>query len=106
MVGISNKFLVAINTIFRGNECGAKLENNVKKEEQISDGARERDEDAEDQIGLHASLIAGDREIEIERVEEQSGDARVEERVVPLCDEFGPRVEDLVPPWNLLTEGE
>lgn len=97
---------MAINTIFRGNECGAKLENNVKKEEQISDGARERDEDAEDQIGLHASLIAGDREIEIERVEEQSGDARVEERAVPLCDEFGPRVEDLVPPWNLLTEGE
>ncbi|KAF7806106.1 putative alpha,alpha-trehalose-phosphate synthase [UDP-forming] 9 [Senna tora] len=74
---------------------GTEFENNVEDEEEIGEGAEESDEDAEGDVHLHAILFADDGEIEIERVEEEGGEAGIEEDAVPSVDEFGFGIKDL-----------
>lgn len=103
---IGDELIAAIDAGEGRHESCSELEDHVEEEEEVSDGAGERDEDAEDNVGLHAGLVPGDGEVEVERVQEESHDAHVEERAVPSRHEPRPRVQDLVPPWNFLTEGE
>lgn len=103
---IGDEVLAAVDAGEGRDKSCPELEDHVEEEEEVSDGAGERDEDAEDNVGLHAGLVPGDGEVEVERVQEESHDAHVEERAVPSRHEPRPRVQDLVPPWNFLTEGE
>ena len=64
----------------------------MEEEKEVGDGAGEGDKDSEDEVGLHAGLVSRDGEIEVERVEEECGDADVEEGAVPFGHELGLRV--------------
>jgi len=60
----------------------------VKEEEEVGDGTRQGDEDSEEEVGLHACLVSGDGEIEVERVQEERCNADVEEGAVPFGNEL------------------
>lgn len=103
---IGDEVLAAVDAGEGRDKSCPELEDHVEEEEEVGDGARERDEHAEDDVGLHAGLVPGDGEVEVERVQEQCHDAHVEERAVPSRHEPRTWVEDLVPPRDFLPEGE
>lgn len=89
---ICDEFFAAINARGGSDIGGAELEDHVEEEEEVGDGAGEGDEDSEDEVGLHAGLVPRDGKIEVERVEEERGDADIEEGAVPSGHELGSRV--------------
>jgi len=89
---ICDEFFAAINARGGSDVGGAELEDHVEEEKEVGDGAGEGDKDSEDEVGLHAGLVSRDGEIEVERVEEECGDADVEEGAVPFGHELGLRV--------------
>lgn len=90
----------AENTRAWSDEGETKLNQNVHDKEEISDGSEESDEETQGEVDIYAGGAADDRDVEIERVEEECDHGGYEEDLVPSYDEFAAWVEDLVPPWN------
>lgn len=99
LLGIGDEFFVAVNTRHRGDEGGAEFEDHVEEEEEVGDGAADGDEDAEEQVVLHARLVPGHGDVEVEGVQKQCRETWVQKRAVPFSYELWPRVQYLVPPW-------
>lgn len=70
----------------------------MKEVEEVGDGAEEGDDDGEAGVVGEAGVAADVGEVEVERVDEERGDADDEEDVVPVRNDVGVRVEDLVAP--------
>lgn len=70
----------------------------MKEVEEVGDGAEECDDDGEAGVVGEANLAADVGEVEVERIDEERGDADDEEDVVPVRNDVGVRVEDLVAP--------
>lgn len=70
----------------------------MKEVEEVGDGAEEGDDDGQAGVVGEASFAADVGEVEVERIDEERGDADDEEDVVPVRNDVGVRVEDLVAP--------
>ena len=70
----------------------------MEEVEEICDGAKERDGDAQAVVGGEAGGAADGGEVEVERVDEESNEGGDEEDLVPVADDVAVWVEDLVLP--------
>lgn len=70
----------------------------MKEGEQIDDGAEESDDDAKFDVESHTSRPADDRDIKVERIDEERDQASDEEDAIPSDDEIGIWFENLIPP--------
>lgn len=95
---VHDQIAAAENPRTGGDEGGAELQEHVKEVEEVGDGAEEGDDDGEAGVVGEASVAADVGEVEVERIDEESGDADDEEDVVPVRNDVGVRVEDLVAP--------
>lgn len=99
LVGVHDELATAENPRTGIDIGSAELDDHVEEVEEVGDGAEEGHKDGEVVAGGHARAVAFDaREVEIERVDEESDDAHDEEDVVPMRYDVAVRVEDLVVP--------
>ena len=95
---VHDELATAENPRTRCDKSGPELHDHVEEVEEICDGAKERDGDAQAVVGGEAGGAADGGEVEVERVDEESNEGGDEEDLVPVADEVAVWVEDLVLP--------